>query len=188
MNNLAWIYLRESTGIEKTPQKTIELFQKAAKLKNPNSMYILATFYQNGLHGVEKNIEKAIELYEKAVNFNIFKAMNNLALIYENAVENVKIDLDKAAHLYFKSFKMDGKQNDIFQKFKNLVDSKKIEWKMEYHIYWIDKDNQLLKKQILIVLLISKMRNLSKKDFVPNMIVKGIAIKVIKYLCESKNK
>jgi hypothetical protein len=56
-----------------------------------------------------------------------------------------------------------------------------IVWRKEYHIYW--KKDQLLNQQIVFLLLLSKFRRDFNNQILNNLLINGITINIIKYLC-----
>ena len=181
---LANIYLEgEKDVLERDPKKALELYQQAVELNHYQATINLATIYLNGTYFlVKKNVFKAIELLEKAVKLKNHIAANFLSNIYENGEKGfVEIDVEKAAHYCFLYVEI---SKDLPSIFENFLKKYKVEWKMQYHVYWCTPND--LNDQIRTILLISKHKNLSTSDLVPNLIVKGIAIQIIKYLCHFK--
>ena len=68
--------------------------------------------------------------------------------------------------------------------FLKILQKKKVNWREEYHIYW--KSENDLNQQILLILLASKFRKQSNDQLISSVLVKGIAMKTIKFICHQK--
>ena len=184
--NLADIYYYGSQGTKKDVYRAIELYQKAIDLGFPNAMNNLAIVYHYGLdeEGIKKNLRKAIELYENAIKLGEPNAYFNLALIYElgDLESNIERDADKACSLYFQSFSNYDLETSKLR-FLYIIENQaeKIVWKTEYHQFW--KKDTLSQNQIISLLLISKHRLKLQNKTLQSVLVKGITMNVIKYLC-----
>ena len=130
------------------------------------------------------NFPKAIDLYEKAASLGNCFAMKNLASIYEKGLKGVAIDFEKSAFHYFKLYKTNN-ENTALESFLNIISFEKVTWQPEYHHHWKSKSPQKLNQQIITLLLISRSKNNSKKKFVSSMFIKGISMKVIRFLCHA---
>jgi TPR repeat protein len=82
MVNLA-SYYEDGTGVTKSADKAVELYQRAADLCNVDAIVNLALCYKNGT-GVTKSDEIAVELYERAIELGDAGAVFSLALCYED--------------------------------------------------------------------------------------------------------
>ena len=192
MNNLANLYKEGQVkiGLKKNFKKALLLFEKAANFNNANANYNLALIYEKGDsdEGFQRNMHKSIELLEKSFRFGCFKSLSVLALIYERGDKqsNIERDVDKACYLYFQSFHYYHFQSSK-DSFLFLVEKEqdRIVWKSEYHPYW--RKSPKLNHTILIVLLISKYRNNVRNKIFQQVFLKGISMKIIKYLCHSSS-
>ena len=187
MYNLAFIYEYGYDYIEKDIKTSIDLYQKAIAFNHVDALNNFARMYQTGVEGIlEKNVLKTIELYERAVELEDFNCTFNLAILYQKGEENknvkIEIDLDKSAHYYFKSDQLgdeNGKEQLIW-----IIQNNKINWKEEYHVFW--KGESDLNRQILMILFVCKFRKNSNDKLISSILVKGISVKIIKFLCHLK--
>ena len=189
MFNLALIYHygdEWEEGLEKNNRKAMKLYESSIDLKHSYAMNKLATVYQLAELGTTKDIKKAIELFERAVQMNNPTATYNLAELYSKGEKDEHItiekDLDKAAYYYYKSSRMDVIHRDGV--LVNLIQRNKLNWREEYHVYW--NASKKINKQILMILLASKFRKQSNDQLVSSVLVKGIAMNIIKFLCHFK--
>jgi TPR repeat protein len=148
--------------------------------------YILGSIYnceEEGDDTFEKDIKKSIEFYQKSIQYNNFLSMFFLASIYENAeAYSLQKDFDLITFYYFKNYQLSNIYQDFaLRRLISIIENHKIEWKEEYHIYW--KSTNDLNNQILVILLSSKFRKNSKYNIVSNILVKGITMKIIKFIC-----
>ena len=121
----------------------------------------------------------AMEFYIKSAKLNNQYSLLALAEIYSGR-SNAQIDYDLSAHYYFLHFtKFDPNSKTSFL---NILKTQKIEWKPEYHLDWSKTES--LDHQILIILLSSKYRVHSFLPYTKNALIKGICMKVIKFLCQ----
>jgi TPR repeat protein len=193
----------------KNLEKSLLYYERSEELGNLVTTFNLAYIYED-----LNQIDKAIKYFEKASQNGFFEANYRLGLIYEKGCENLKIDFPKAIGYYHlaskdkphpKSFKrlssIHIKIGDFengakflfqycslkssFKKLIELLDLYPISWKKEYHPYWY-AETDLNQNFLLVILLISKFRNESSSSFVKSVLVKGIANKIIQYLCHFK--
>jgi uncharacterized protein len=73
-------------GCQKDEAKTLELYTKAAKAKQPYALFNLAILYANGLGGVAHDQFKAYELYLEAATREVLPAMYEVALMLERGL------------------------------------------------------------------------------------------------------
>ena len=136
---LALLY-QEGKGVDKNPQKAVELFLKASD-RNNNSRYFLGQCYEKG-DGVKQDYKEAAKWYQKAaawydlarlfekglgVEKNIVRAKElfelsggheafiRLGEIYENGIDG-SIDLAKARTWYLKAVENTREDNDTMEK------------------------------------------------------------------------
>ncbi|GBC06382.1 hypothetical protein RclHR1_00680026 [Rhizophagus clarus] len=88
-------------GTDINKQKTIKLYQKAAKLENITAQLNLANMYIHG-NGVDINHNKAFKLSEKLAKKGIPNAINKLGHCYHKGV-GTKVDFQKAFELFQKA-------------------------------------------------------------------------------------
>ena len=189
LNNLGIIHQngREKEGIEVNTEIAMKLYEISMKYGDDYAINNLAVIYHNGEGNIKQDKKKAVELYEKAIFYSHPIAFYNLALILESGDKDgqVEIDLNRACFLYYSCFNLRDAiyKEDTKKKFVDLIDKEQnqIVWRTEYHPYW--KKNEFLNKQIIILLLICKHRKESTTDLVSTVLIKGIAINLIKYLC-----
>ena len=74
---------RKGDGVEKNPQKALELYKIVADNGNVDCMENVGVMYAHEEHGIPRDIEKAIEYFEKAAVLGSEKAMYNLKLLYK---------------------------------------------------------------------------------------------------------
>ena len=111
--------------------------------------------------------------------------------------------MEKAASLFFEGFKQG--DEECKAKFHSLINSGKISWQPVYHKFWKSESLQAkngqchnfllsfstsftLNRQIVTALLSSKLRSFSRKKLVRLFYVKGIAMKIVSFLCHSRQK
>eukprot|EP01091_Cochliopodium_minus_P016109 TRINITY_DN5930_c0_g1_i2.p2 TRINITY_DN5930_c0_g1~~TRINITY_DN5930_c0_g1_i2.p2 ORF type:complete len:161 (+),score=43.20 TRINITY_DN5930_c0_g1_i2:554-1036(+) len=149
-------------GIPKNEKRAVELYEKSASKLNENACYNLGTFYEK-----EGNFIKAADYYEKSSLKFKFESLTRAANLFEIGGNGLVVDLDKAARYYFLSNKPECKLDNRFNpliaginmdKFKKILQTKKILYQREYHLLWPNKD--FLNTQILSLFLISKHRKL----------------------------
>ena len=184
---LAVIY-KNGDGVKKDIHKAIKYYEKACELGDSDALNNLGAIYYNGdeSEGIKTDLQKAVHYYEKAISMGQKDSIYNLALIYEMGdEENGKIekDINRACSLYYKAFMSFG-QDEIYKKkfLKQFeIHQNEIVWRKEYHIYW--KKDEHLNTKIFLILLISKKRRETKNKVLDAVLVKGITINIIKYLC-----
>ena len=71
-------------------------------------------------------------------------------------------------------------RNHYKNKLREMISEAKVEWREEYHPFWNCPEG--VNSQIVCLLLISRNKKESKKKE-SDFLVKGITIKIIKYLC-----
>jgi hypothetical protein len=151
---------------------------------NLKSLNNLANMYRHGYENIKKDIPKAIQLLEKAIKMGDVKPNYNLGVIFENGDVDFKIekDIDRSCFLFFTSFSKNHSHSK--KKFLNLINNHQhlIFWRKEYHIYWNSKEEFLLNRKILLILLISKYRKSSSISILNNIFIKGITFQIIQYL------
>ena len=92
--------------------EAMKWFKMESKTGNAEALFMLATFYEQGL-GVKENIKLAVKIYTKSAKNGHLTAQINLALIYLNGEKGIKKDITKAAALFYKATK----QGDIHAKY-----------------------------------------------------------------------
>ena len=190
-------------------EKSLFYYEKTLMLGNQEVIYDIASCY----HQLNR-IDKAIDFYQRASQNGLSDAFYQLGLIYERG-EQVEIDLEKSIKLYQSASKNKSHpdslkrlffifdKNGDFEKsasllfeichlknvFKELVayfKKKPVNWQTKYHQHWpLEIDG---KSTIRIVLLISKYRKESLFLSVKSGLVKGVAMKIVNYLCHLKQK
>ena len=140
--------------------------------------------YEKGTY-FKKDINKSIEYYEKGCDLNNYECLVNLANLYKKGNE-VPIDLEKScSYLLRACFVSEDNVDFVKIQLLRIISTKKVEWRTEYHEFWGKQD--LLDKQIVVLLLISKNRKESIKEE-SKVLVKGIIMKIIKFLCHFRQK
>jgi hypothetical protein len=86
--------------------------------------------------------------------------------------------MQKSAHFYYLSSQKNHLKSS--EKFIYLLKNFPVEWKENFHSSWPGSIG--LNSRIILLFLISKNRNQSKFVYV-KFLVKGIALKIVKYLC-----
>ena len=192
MTGLGLIYQRGSKkdGIEKSYYKALEFFERAINNGTQRNGYTKALIDIGDLYkkgdlnaGIKKNFNKAIEYYEKAIENKEYSVYHDLGLIYEygNVDSNVEIDLDKSLFYYSKAI---SHGFDVSKKripFLLRTNQNIINWKKDFHSDW--KKNQLINSEILYLLLVSKFRKEMSNKLIEDVMVNGIALQIIKFLC-----
>jgi Sel1 repeat-containing protein len=92
MSGLGFFY-GQGIGVERNPEKAIDLYQQAVELGNSLAMFNLGVCYENG-EGVKQDLDKAIDLYQQAIELGNSDAMVNLGVCYQNG-EGVEQNWDK---------------------------------------------------------------------------------------------
>ena len=176
MIKLAKIYCEENNIVE-----AVRLYKMAIDYGNDVAMNNLAYMYSVG-YNVDKNLDEAIRLLELSIGKGNEQALINLAHIYQTEQE-VK-DNNLALKYYIKYCE---KTRETIGKYF-MLDSYDIFWEDYLHKYWPNRE--ILDKQIITLLLISKNRVNNDNDWM----VKGVAKLIIRYLatfekntyCENK--
>ena len=182
-------YYEHGLGVEKDLEKAVDCLRKGGENGSCECLNDLAVMYEQG-KGVKKDEHKALLLYQEAAQLGETSAKYNLGRMY---CWNLKYrDYEKAGECFFQSIGNFYAEEDLWQ----LIYQQKIEWRPHYHKFWQFlpssnlgslenyKKTEKMKQdlRILTVLLVSKHRESSKKPFV-SFFVRGIAFKVIKYIC-----
>ena len=113
MTSLGYMH-QNAQGCEKNNAKTLELYEKAAEIKQPYALYNLAILYMNGLGGVEHNQFKAHELFMEAAIREVPSAMYEVALMLERGLGCLQ-NYSEAAFWY-----EEGAKRGHLQSFNNL--------------------------------------------------------------------
>jgi len=85
MTSLGYMY-QNAIACKRDDKKVVELYEKAAKLKQPYAIFNLAILYMNGLCGVEHDQFKAHELHMQAAELEVPPAMYEVALMLERGL------------------------------------------------------------------------------------------------------
>jgi tetratricopeptide (TPR) repeat protein len=171
---LAYMYLR-GLGIKKDYMKAIELYKETIKYNNPQGYYNMGYLYYEGIY-FKQDINEAINYFKKGIKYNHSKSIHRLALIYEQDIK----DINEACKYYSMYFSNNSLSPDKLIRLIN--NNKSIIWKSYLHKYW-HTDKTLLDDTILLLLLISRYRRQSNIDKLQSVMIKGITMKVIKYVC-----
>lgn len=142
-------------------------------------LFKLAHKHMYGLNKVKKDINKALYYLFEAAKLDNINAIEYLASIYQFGELNMKEDLEKSFEYYNKLIDLGRKDDDTFI---DLIKTGKLEWESKSHFAW--KFNTIktdVEDQILTLLLISKHRNLSKRDLY--FMSKHITMIIIKFMC-----
>ncbi len=83
--SLAFMFQKEQ-GCQKDEAKALELYSKAAELKQPYALFNLAILYANGIGGVSHDQFKAHDLHMEAATRNVPPAMYEVALMLERGL------------------------------------------------------------------------------------------------------
>jgi TPR repeat protein len=84
-------------------EDAVFFLRRCSKLGNPNAMYNLGLYYEQG---VEKNIEWTKYCMEKAAEKSHLDAILWLGNAYEHGKENIEINFQKAYEYYTIAYKM----------------------------------------------------------------------------------
>jgi len=82
INNIGVLY-NKGLGVEKSPAKAAEWYQRSAEFGYPNAQFNLANLYYSG-DGVEKNTKQAAYWYQQAAERGHLGAQYYLGLMYED--------------------------------------------------------------------------------------------------------
>ena len=97
IKELAKMYYYGSAGVEQNYKTSLDLFLKAEKLNDTESLYYIGEHYLNGF-GIEKNYTKAYEYFKKGISFNSSETSNcwnSLGYLYYYGL-GIKKDIKKA--------------------------------------------------------------------------------------------
>ena len=104
-NPAAYYYLAQMNekglGLEVDEKKAVELYDKAAALEEPNSLYLIGLAYLSGLYGKTRDTGKGVSLIKKADKKGNQDATIKLGEIYHKGFASVLPDLSLALK-YFK--------------------------------------------------------------------------------------
>ena len=123
-------------------------------------------------------------MYLKAIELGSKIALKNIAITFYNNNE-LDPDYEESANYYYRHYKETDDETSK-QKFSNIVKTKKISWKIDYHPFWISKRG--LDDRIVTVLLISRFRDFSVLNETKIVMVKGVSLNIIKFLCHFSQK
>jgi hypothetical protein len=177
MVRLARLY-RYGYGVPKDINKSIELYRKAISLNCYLAYNRLGNLYEK-----QKKMKEAIELYTIASMNNDKESTNRLIYIYKDGIY-VTTDYNKICYYY-------SLLNDQGDKIISIINNQpSVIWTIKLHPYWISNkgrgSNILYKRRfnniIRILLLISKYRRSSNIYVLQSVMIKGIALNVIKYV------
>ena len=94
---LAEVYLKGLNGLEQSPQKAIELLEKAAALDYPPALESLGDFYLRGKCGVKQSGQKAVDYFIKDFEENNnWESKDEIVEIYWHGCGEIKPDGRKA--------------------------------------------------------------------------------------------
>ena len=113
MASLGYMY-QNAQGVQKDDAKALELYEKAAELKQPYALFNLALLHMNGLCGVEHNQFKAHELFMEAAIREVPQAMYETALMLERGLGCLQ-NFSEAAFWY-----EEGAKRGHLESFNNL--------------------------------------------------------------------
>jgi len=172
--DLADIY--KSKGFYNKPfDIAFKLYEMAINTNNHHIMDSLGHMTQIK-NGIIVNHEKTLQLFHMALNKNNSTASFCIGLMYSSGF-GVSVDLNLAA----KYFSIYCKQYNYY--IGQFVNFKNIDWNYYLHECWpISTDlKNILNKQIVILLLVSKSRHVGKSN---KFFVKGICMIVIKFIMQ----
>ena len=178
--------------------------------ENDNALNSLGIIFEFGEKDIPRDLNKSIELYERSSSFGNKYAFFNLARMHhtgipptENDKQSIPKDLEKAVHYLLLS---NTYQNSNTLLLKILKEEREVEWRPLLHKHWPICENWIhppctttsgvrkqeeelvrisFDEQILLLLLISRFRNLSRFEIMKCVLVKGIALKVIVFLAKA---
>lgn len=105
---MAEVYFKGLNGLEQSPQKALELLEKAAAQDYPSALYRLGNFYLYGKCGVKQDGYKAIALIQRADELNEEEDdepdYKELGFIYKEGVGGIKQEGHKAVEYFIKDF------------------------------------------------------------------------------------
>jgi TPR repeat protein len=164
-------------GIKKDIKQAINYYLMAIEKGDINSMYNIALIYEQEKE-IERDMDKAIKYYSMAIAKGHIDSIYNIANIFKNGYGGIEKDVDKALEYFYTG--MMKKDSDCSLQFKEMISTEHVKWEPKYHIHWPNIEN--FNDKIILLLLISKNRKQSKKKEIQVM-VKGITMLIIKYLC-----
>ena len=119
---LAEVYFKGLNGLEQSPQKALELLEKAAAQDYPLALYRLGNFYLYGKCGIKQNGYKAIALIQRADELDKEEDdepdHSEWGYIYKEGVGGIKQDGQKAIEYFVKDFE----ENDSWESKNEILD------------------------------------------------------------------
>ena len=102
MIGLGYMSLSTRDSNRFNPEKSFELFTKAAAQGDPEAMFELGKLYEKGI-GTKQDIARAMELYEKSADLGFADAINDLGFLYYQGASGFKRDQAKAIQFFLKA-------------------------------------------------------------------------------------
>jgi hypothetical protein len=102
MIGLGYMSLSTNDKARFNPEKSYELFSKAASEGDPEAMFELGKLYEKGI-GTGQDVAKALELYQKSADLGFSDAINDLGFLYYQGASGLKRDQAKAVELFLKA-------------------------------------------------------------------------------------
>lgn len=102
MIGLGYMSLSTNDKARFDPEKSFELFSKAAEKGDPEAMFELGKLYEKGI-GTKQDVAKAMALYEKSADLGFADAINDLGFLYYQGASGFKRDQAKAVELFLKA-------------------------------------------------------------------------------------
>ena len=184
-NNLGNMY-RSGWGVTSDQKKALQFYRKSAELLHDIAINTMAVLHEEG-NEVELDYAKASEWFIKAAKCGYPYAITQLSMIYKEGrfrqgKMQVEADQEKAAYFSLMAIQCGEDQKLLLGE---ILRTKKVAWAKMYHVHWpLPKERRdiTLNDQIKTILLVMKNRKQSKYNLVP-VLVKGIVMDIIKYLC-----
>ncbi|WP_258162251.1 caspase family protein [Rhizobium sp. TH2] len=102
MIGLGYMSLSTNDKARFNPEKSYELFSKAASEGDPEAMFELGKLYEKGI-GTKQDVAKALELYQKSADLGFADAINDLGFLYYQGASGLKRDQAKAVELFLQA-------------------------------------------------------------------------------------
>ena len=199
---------RVGRGVKRDFKVAFELYHKSTQLGNDYAYLTLSNLYIDGVE-VEKDLKMAIACLEKAAEMRNPIALHSLAarfvtsfFLVQNLLkitslryyegDGLERNVQKASELLLQAISSGSQSSEVL--LTELVSKHRVGWRKELHRHWNSRDLHVIRDkrlqsftlddQILSLLLTSKNKRHSTNETIKKMIVNGIALKIVKYLCE----
>lgn len=147
---LAEVYFKGLNGLEQSPQKALELLEKAAAQDYPPALYRLGNFYLHGKCGVKQDGYKAIALIQRADELDEEDDepdYREWGYIYKEGVGGIKQEGQKAVEYFIKDFE----ENNDWESMNEIQDiyfygcgELKPDWRKAFEFMKVPPDDVLV--------------------------------------------